>query len=237
VIGAVRQHDASAYNRVHYERDEVRREYPPDVGLDAAETALVERFVPEGSLVLDLGCGTGRVAFALAARGYRVEGLDIAPSMIEDARANAGSLGVDARFRIGDAVVLPYGEHTLDAAVFAGNGIGHLTRDGKIQCLLELRRVLRPGGVVLLSLRTPYALNGMLPRLLRNVMLPRKGLRPDEERDGDYVQRPPLNWLVHQCREVGLEPVCVCSRRQAARGRFPRRARPVGGQFYLAALA
>jgi ubiquinone/menaquinone biosynthesis C-methylase UbiE len=147
-------------------------------------------------------------------------------------------VGIDARFRIGDAVKLPYDENELDAAVFACNGIGHLTRDGKVACLAELQRVLRPGGVVLLSLRTPYALNRMLPRLLRNIMLPRKGLRADEESDEEqYVQRPPLGWLVSQCREMRLDPVCVCSHRQASRGSFPKSTLPVGGQFYIAALA
>ena len=85
-----------------------------------------------------------------------------------------------------------------------------------------MKRVLRPGGVALLSLRTPYALNRMLPRMLRNVVLPRKGLRPDEERDGEqYVQRPPLSWLVGQCREARLVPVCVCSHRQAVAREVP----------------
>jgi SAM-dependent methyltransferase len=235
----INQRDASARNRTFYEQPENRLEYHSGGGLDAAESALVRQFVPEGSAVLDLACGNGRVAFALAARGDRVQGLDISPSMIEEARAAATAAGVDATFRIGDAVSLPYGESEFDAVVFSCNGIGHLTREGKVACLLELRRVLRPGGVALLSLRTPYALNGMLPRLLRNVVLPRKGLRPDEEGAGDdhYVQRPPLSWLVNQCREAGLEPLCVCSHRNAARGSFPRRAWPVGGQFYVVARA
>jgi SAM-dependent methyltransferase len=234
----VKQHDASALNRAYYERDDVRANYRPDGGLDAGETALVERFLPPGCSVLDLGCGNGRVALALAARGYEVEGLDISPAMVEEARTAAAALGVQARFRIGDAVALPQQESGLDAVVFACNGIDHLTRDGKIACLLEIERVLRPGGVALLGLRTPYALNGMLPRMLRHVVLPRHGLRADEERDGDqYVQRPPLGWLVSRCREARLDPICVCSHRQAARGAFPRHARPLGGQFYVVALA
>jgi SAM-dependent methyltransferase len=234
----VHQHDASAANREYYERAENRRAYRPDGGLDAAEAALTERFLPQGATVLDLGCGNGRVALALAARGFAAEGLDISPSMIDEARAAAESSGVDARFRVGDAVRLPHGESSLDAVVFACNGIGHLTRDGKLACLAELQRVLRPGGVALLSLRTPYALNRMLPRLLRNVVLPRKGLRPDEESDGEqYVQRPPLGWLVERCRELRLDPVCVCSHRQASRGSFPTRTLPVGGQFYVVASA
>ena len=234
----VRQHDASAANREYYERAENRLRYRPDGGLDAAENALTQRFLPSGGTVLDLGCGNGRVALALAARGFQVEGLDISPSMIEEARAASAAAGIDVRFRVGDAVKLPQDENGLDAVVFACNGIGHLTRDGKVACLVELQRVLRPGGVALLSLRTPYALNRMLPLLLRNVLLPRKGLRPDEEaHDDQYVQRPSLSWLVTQCREARLDPVCVCSHRQASRGSFPKGTLPVGGQFYVAAVA
>jgi ubiquinone/menaquinone biosynthesis C-methylase UbiE len=158
--------------------------------------------------------------------------------MIEEARSAAEAASVDARFRVGDAVKLPHGESELDGVVFAANGIGHLTRDGKVACLSELQRVLRPGGVAVLSMRTPYALNRMLPRLLRNVLLPRRGFRPDEEADGrQYVQRPPLSWLVGQCREARLQPVCVCSYRQASRRAFPRTTLPVGGQFYVVAVA
>jgi SAM-dependent methyltransferase len=234
----VKQHDASARNRAHYERDDVRAGYHADGGLDDAETALVERFLLPNCSALDLGCGNGRVALALAAKGYAAEGLDISPTMVEEARSAAAARGVDVRFRVGDAVSLPYDEHAFDAVFFACNGIGHLTRDGKIACLLEIKRVLRPGGVALLSLRTPYAVNSMLPRLLRNIVLPRHGLRPDEEGNGDeYVQRPPLGWLVSRCREARLDPVCVCSHRQAAKGVFPARAWLLGGQFYIAALA
>ena len=60
----VKQHDASARNRMHYERTDVRGEYRADAGPDAAESALVERFLPAGSSVLDLGCGNRRVALA-----------------------------------------------------------------------------------------------------------------------------------------------------------------------------
>jgi ubiquinone/menaquinone biosynthesis C-methylase UbiE len=232
------QHDASARNREYYERANVRSEYGSERGLDGAEAALVDAFLPAGCSVLDLGCGNGRIALALAAQGYAAEGLDISPSMIAEARAAATAAHADVRFEVGDAVALPHDENDLDAVVYGCNGIGHLTRDGKSACLRELRRVLRPGGVALLSLRTPYAVNRMLPRMLRNVVLPRKGLRADEESDGgQYVQRPSLGWLAGQCREAQLTPVCLCSHRQAASGRFPARTALVGGQFYIVATA
>ena len=98
--------------------------------------------------------------------------------------------------------------------------------------------MLRPGGVALLTLRTPYAVNRLLLRMLRNVVVRRDGLRADEEVDGgQYVQRPSLGWLVGQCREAQLTPICVCSHRQAASGRFPARTALVGGQFYIVATA
>jgi SAM-dependent methyltransferase len=56
----VSQHDASAANRAYYERAENRLNYRPDGGLDAAEDALLDRFLPAGGIVLDLGCGNGR---------------------------------------------------------------------------------------------------------------------------------------------------------------------------------
>lgn len=232
------QDDASSRNRAYYDRAEVRRDYGPDRGLDEAEAALVDAFVPPGSSVLDLGCGNGRIALALAARGYAARGLDISPSMIDEARAAATAARADVPFEVGDAVALPYAADELDAVVFGCNGIGHLTLEGKAACLREVQRVLRPGGVAVLSLRTPYAANRLLLRMLRNVAMRRDGLRADEETDGgQYVQRPSLSWLVSHCRQAQLRPICVCSHRQAVARRFPRRTAPLGGQFYIVATA
>ena len=111
------QDDASARNRAYYDRADVRSGYGPDRGLDGAEAALVEAFLPAGCRVLDLGCGNGRIALALAARGYAAEGLDISPSMIAEARAAATSAQADVRFEVGDAVALPHGGDELDAVV------------------------------------------------------------------------------------------------------------------------
>ncbi len=67
-------------------------------------THLILKHVPAGGgRALDVGCGTGRVAFRLAARGYRVEGIDIEPRAVELAQRMAAARAVPAcAFRVGD---------------------------------------------------------------------------------------------------------------------------------------
>ena len=50
--------------------------------------------------VLDAACGTGRHAIALAGQGYRVRGADVSTAMIDHARQNAASQGVDVEFAV-----------------------------------------------------------------------------------------------------------------------------------------
>jgi 2-polyprenyl-3-methyl-5-hydroxy-6-metoxy-1,4-benzoquinol methylase len=79
----------------------------------------LEGLVPASASILDYGCGTGDIAAALAARGYRVEGRDVSAKMIEQARAIHTGSGV--RFAViapagADADVMP-GDQAFDAIV------------------------------------------------------------------------------------------------------------------------
>ena len=72
---------------------------------------LVERLRPEpGERWLDVATGTGGVAIRAAAAGAQVTGVDIAPGMLEGARAKAP----DLEFNLGDAEALPYGDGAFD---------------------------------------------------------------------------------------------------------------------------
>ena len=53
----------------------------------------LQAMIPEASRVLDVGCGYGRIAVALAAVGHRVTGVDIAPALMTEARRRAGGRG------------------------------------------------------------------------------------------------------------------------------------------------
>lgn len=68
-----------------------------------------------GSRVLDAGCGPGYFAIAFAQRGCVVDGVDISPQMIERARANAATAGVEIAFSTGDLAALDAPDATYDA--------------------------------------------------------------------------------------------------------------------------
>ncbi|MEU7283146.1 methyltransferase domain-containing protein [Streptomyces sp. NPDC045431] len=95
----------------------------PDHGLRAAPTRAawrdrVLRWAPaEPSDVLDVGCGTGSLSVLLASAGHRVTGVDLAPRMVEQARAKAAAAGLAARFLVGDAAAPPTGEDRFDMLV------------------------------------------------------------------------------------------------------------------------
>jgi len=95
--------------------------------------------------VLDVGCGTGSLARALAERRTpdRVAAIDIAAPYIAFARSRPGAAGIG--FAVGDACRLPYADGRFAAALaqLALNFVPDAA-----QAVRELRRVVRPGGVV-----------------------------------------------------------------------------------------
>jgi len=96
-----------------------------------------------GARALDLATGTGDIAFALAARGARVTGLDITLRMIELARAKRDGADRRASFLVGDMLALPFPPGSFDI-VTTGYGLRNVPRlDTAID---EIHRVLAPGG-------------------------------------------------------------------------------------------
>lgn len=96
----------------------------------------------EGTRALDLACGTGDIAFALADRGARATGLDITFRMLQLAKAKQRGADVLA----GDMTSLPFIEQSFDL-VTTGYGIRNVPRIEP--AIAEIHRVLRPGGVLL----------------------------------------------------------------------------------------
>jgi SAM-dependent methyltransferase len=101
--------------------------------------------------VLDLGCGTGRHSLRLAVAGARVRGFDLSPGMLAVARRAARGLPVDF-FEHDLALPLPCAHASCDRVV-AGLLVEHL-RDLRA-FYAEVTRVLRPGGLVVISTLHP----------------------------------------------------------------------------------
>jgi demethylmenaquinone methyltransferase/2-methoxy-6-polyprenyl-1,4-benzoquinol methylase len=105
--------------------------------------------VGPGSTALDVATGTGDLAIELARRGASVVGSDFSEGMLERARAKSPGI----RWEQADAMALPYGDSSFDAATvgFGARNFGDLDRG-----LREMARVVRPGGrVVVLEITSP----------------------------------------------------------------------------------
>ena len=110
---------------------------------------LLNRFAEETAgkgLVADLGCGPGHVTAYLRDRGVQMLGVDLSPEMIRVAAERHP--GMD--FRIGDMKALDLPDASLAGAI-AFYAVVHFEPDDLGTVFREIRRVLRPGGPVLIS--------------------------------------------------------------------------------------
>jgi SAM-dependent methyltransferase len=112
--------------------------------------------------VLELGCGTGRVALALAARGHQVVGVDISEPMLRIAQAKRKRLlSAQARnvhFLLHDmlTLALPLRFHAVISPYYA---INHLEgRPQRAQAVATIARHLAPGGIAIIHAASPEAL-------------------------------------------------------------------------------
>jgi ubiquinone/menaquinone biosynthesis C-methylase UbiE len=97
---------------------------------------------PAGGALLDVPCGFGRHALALAQEGFAVTGVDRSGPLLEEARRR----GDGPSFVLGDYRELPFADATFDAAINLYTSLGYLGDEGDTAVLAEIARVLKPGG-------------------------------------------------------------------------------------------
>ena len=137
--------------QISYDRvaDEYVRRIADELRHKPLDRELLERFaarVRDAGPVCDMGCGPGHVARYLCELGVQVCGIDLSPALVERAsRLNPGIV-----FQQGDMMALDAPDNAW-AGIAAFYSIVHVPRDEMARALGELFRVLRPGGILLLS--------------------------------------------------------------------------------------
>lgn len=110
---------------------------------------LLDRFaetVGRSGRVCDLGCGPGHVTNYLRQRGVDVFGIDLSSAMVDQAR----QLSPGIEFHTGNMLSLELESESL-AGIIAFYSIIHVPRDEVVTALVEMKRVLKPGGRLLLA--------------------------------------------------------------------------------------
>jgi SAM-dependent methyltransferase len=117
--------------------------------VDQVKAVLDEAGLSLGDKVLDFGCGAGRLSNALAAHVKEVVGVDIAQSMVDEAN-RINQFPERVGFVAYDGHRLPFDDESFDGVVSLIS-IQHSPPAVQLACLVELQRVVRPGGVLVLQ--------------------------------------------------------------------------------------
>jgi ubiquinone/menaquinone biosynthesis C-methylase UbiE len=137
------------YDRDYFlsEKCEGWDQFKDGAGLSALKQREIEMVGPgPGVRVLDAGCGRGEVLLACAQAGSAVAGIDYAEAAVELAKEVLADVeGADVQR--GDVTALPFADDAFDRALL-GDVIEHLTPAQADAGLRELRRVLAPGGLL-----------------------------------------------------------------------------------------
>ncbi len=134
--------------------------------------------LPEGGMVLDIGCGRGKWAFDLARRGFRVIGIDYISKIIEKDNEEVKNHGLtkNLRFIEGDALDIPFTDDGFDGVLDIGL-LSNLPAEDFEMYAGEAARVLKPGG---------YFLNAVFSKETAEFLMwhPKKSKENTFEKDG-----------------------------------------------------
>jgi SAM-dependent methyltransferase len=148
----------NSYTGLHAEYfDLIYAEKPYDAESEALQTLFARNNVPPGGRVLELACGTGTHAIALAKRGYAITAVDICPDLIGVAKAKNSktewAIGeIQPEFICEDIRYFDYPTERYDAATCLFDSVGYLGEDRVIvEFLSQVHRSLKPGGTFVLE--------------------------------------------------------------------------------------
>ena len=135
----------------------------------AGEDFFRRLFVPRGSRLLDVACGSGQLALIASRNGIITTGIDIAENLVERARERARVERLGAQFRVADAEALPFGDASFD---FVTSLTGAMFAPRPEVVAAELLRVCRPGGTIAMANWTPQGFIGKMLQVVSSFVAP-----------------------------------------------------------------
>jgi SAM-dependent methyltransferase len=151
-----------------------------------AEADFIEKQLqlPNAAKVLDVPCGNGRLSIQLAAREFKLTGVDISSEFIAEARTKADENKVTVDWRERDMRELPTGE--FDGAFCFGNSFGYLEDDENAEFLVAVSRSLKPGARFILD--APAIAECILPHFQPTRSMELAGIAVSIEHRYDHEQ-------------------------------------------------
>jgi ubiquinone/menaquinone biosynthesis C-methylase UbiE len=141
----------------------------------AGEAVIEAAGVEPGLDVLDVACGTGNATIPAAKAGARVTGLDFAPALLEIARERSADAMVEIDWVEGDAQDMPFEDASFDRVLSV---FGHMFAPDHERTAGEMKRVLRPGGVIAFACWMPEGAIGRMFRVTADLLPPPPGDPP-----------------------------------------------------------
>lgn len=150
---------AEAFSRTAEKYDAFAEDHPNQSRMRNKVYAHIERFVPKGSRILELNCGTGADAVELARRGYQIHATDIAPGMLERLRDKISTLTLAKQITMQQCSFTELNQ--IQGAPFDAvfSDLGGLNCIPDLSPVIsQLPRILRPGGLINWVLMPPVCL-------------------------------------------------------------------------------
>jgi len=113
-----------------------------------------------GDTLLDVGCNWGRWSVAAARRGFSVVGIDPSLGAVMAARRIAKELGLDIKYVVADGRFLPFPDDRFKAA-YSYSVLQHFSKDDARKAILQISRVLEPGGVARIQMANKWGLRSL----------------------------------------------------------------------------
>ena len=140
------QETQASYDLVAVEYGERFKDEMDDKPFDRDCLNRLAREVGDLGPICDIGCGPGQIARYLHRQGAKTLGVDLSANMV----AVAQRLNPEIHFHQGDMLSLPDGDHSW-GGIAAFYCILHIPREQIVDALHELKRVLKPGGILLIT--------------------------------------------------------------------------------------